>query len=82
MPDIIPFTIFFHGKEATSGIIDSFLKSNECYGVSQVLDYSSLKGCLDGQGFTSLPNTLLGGQYDSLSIMIWACILTKIIKYY
>ena len=50
---------------------------------SQGLDYSSLKGCLDGQGFTSLPNTLLlSGQYNSLSIMIWACMLTKIIKYY
>ena len=50
---------------------------------SQGLDYSSLKECLDGHGFTSLPNTLLlGGQYDSLSIITWACMLTKIIKYY
>ena len=51
---------------------------------SQGLDYFSLKGCLDGHGFTSLPNTLLlGGQYDSFSIIItWACMLTKIIKYY
>ena len=43
---------------------------------SQGLDYSFLKGCLDEQGFTSLP------QYDSLSIITWACMLTKIIKYY
>ena len=54
------------------------LEKIKMYGISR----SELLCFKEVLGWARIYLPLLGGQYGSLSIITWACMLTKIIKYY